>query len=253
MGLLRTAALGFRAHCAPPRTADACTGIRSNGSLAILADHDHHRNGRLSAEVPGTKSAVAVVTAALKHHDSNPAELAGRLLERFGSIAAITNASEDDLRQVELPGEEWVNWLVGARDLVLCGMRENVVRTNIHETRTALYEYLMATMGGLRHERLIAFFLDANGMVLSEEIMAEGGHGEVPVPMRRIIGRALSFDSAGVVLAHNHPSGASLPSASDIRNTKQLDYKMQGLGLRIVDHLIVAAGSITSLQDRGYL
>lgn len=132
-------------------------------------------------------------------------------------------------------------------------MREQVVRTNIHETRAELHDYLLATLGGLRHERLVAFFLDAQGMVLSEEIVAEGDSGEVAVTMRRIIGRALSFDSTGVLLAHNHPSGTSAPSVKDIRNTVILNDKMRGLGLRVVDHLIIGAGRITSLRDGGYL
>ena len=67
---------------------------------------------------------------------------------------------------------------------------------------------------------------------------AEGDEGAVDLPVRKIIADAARFGSAGVVLAHNHPSGDATPSHADCHATRTLARAAEAIDLAVVDHLI---------------
>jgi len=69
---------------------------------------------------------------------------------------------------------------------------------------------------------------------------AEGHEGAVDLPVRKIIADAARFGSAGVLLAHNHPSGDATPSAADCRATRTLARAAEAIDVTVVDHLIFA-------------
>ena len=183
------------------------------------------------------------------HED--PSELAGRLLHRFGSIGRIVEASEPELRQAASSGEQWVDILLGVRQLVHDGMRETLTRTRIDENRETLFRYLLMSMRNLSEERVLAIFADSSGYVISEEIIAEGDHSHVSLTPRRIFGRAFQLGARRIWLAHNHPSGCSYPSLSDIEHTRSLSKQAVALGLQIDDHLVIGLREVTSMKDRG--
>lgn len=72
-------------------------------------------------------------------------------------------------------------------------------------------------------------------------------------PVRQIIADAAVHGSAGIVLAHNHPSGDPTPSDSDCRATRRLAAAAQALDCAIVDHLVFAGESCTSFRRLGLL
>lgn len=253
MGSFRSASFSHGSFRSIARPSLATTRVCSDGNLAVLAGNPGDRDSNFSPSQEKAGDRIATLTEALSPFHTQPQLIAEQLLQEFGSIAAISNANEYQLRKFAGVDEDWVDRFLAARNLFLCGMFEQVVRTNIYETFQPLCRYLLSTLGALHHERLLAFFIGADGAVLGEEILAEGEVGAVKLPMRRVIGRAISLDSSAVVLAHNHPSGSSQPSASDVASTKTLDRTMRSLGLRVFDHLIVGSGNVTSLRDRGLI
>jgi len=72
-------------------------------------------------------------------------------------------------------------------------------------------------------------------------------------PIRQIISDAAKHGSAGIVLAHNHPSGDSLPSDSDCRATRRLAAAAEALDCAVLDHLVFAGSECTSFRKLGYL
>jgi DNA repair protein RadC len=72
-------------------------------------------------------------------------------------------------------------------------------------------------------------------------------------PIREIIVDAARHGSAGILLAHNHPSGDARPSDSDCRATRRLATAAEALDCTVVDHLIFAGVDCTSLRRLGYL
>ena len=82
----------------------------------------------------------------------------------------------------------------------------------------------------------------------------DGGDSDVAVPVRSIIADAARLGSAGVVLAHNHPSGDPTPSLADCHATRTLARAAEAIDLAVVDHLIFAdGGECRSFRRMGLL
>jgi DNA repair protein RadC len=80
------------------------------------------------------------------------------------------------------------------------------------------------------------------------ETIANGGVESVQVDYRLLICTALRVDAAGLILAHNHPSGAATPSPKDISSTLELQRICGKIGIQVLDHIIVASGSCFSFR-----
>jgi len=81
----------------------------------------------------------------------------------------------------------------------------------------------------------------------------EGDESTVDFPLREIIKDAALHGSAGIVLAHNHPSGDARPSDRDRRATRRLAAAAEALDCTILDHLIFGGADCSSLRQLGYL
>jgi len=73
------------------------------------------------------------------------------------------------------------------------------------------------------------------------------------LPIREIIVTAASLGSAGLILAHNHPSGDSRPSPSDCRATRRLAAVAEAIDCTVLDHLVFGGRSCTSFRKMGLI
>ena len=103
-----------------------------------------------------------------------------------------------------------------------------------------------------RRERLWVAHLDDETRCIHLE-RYEGEVATAELPIRSIVRDAARFGSAGVVLAHNHPSGNPAPSKADCRATRELAQAGAVLDLAVVDHLIFGGSECRSLRRLGYL
>ena len=81
----------------------------------------------------------------------------------------------------------------------------------------------------------------------------EGDERGATFPLRTIIADAATHGSAGIVLAHNHPSGDARPSDSDCRATRRLTVAAEALDCTVLDHLVFGGAECSSLRTLGYL
>ena len=81
----------------------------------------------------------------------------------------------------------------------------------------------------------------------------DGDETSTDFPIVTIIADAAAHRSAGIVLAHNHPSGDARPSESDCRATRRLATAAEALDCTVLDHLVFAGDQCTSLRRLGYL
>jgi DNA repair protein RadC len=117
----------------------------------------------------------------------------------------------------------------------------------------AYLEFLRYIFAGCRHERVLATFVGANRGYLAHEFLVDGQRSGVELGGRRLLDRAFAHAAQGVILAHNHPSGSSDPSLSDIRSTKAVIALLERVGIRLIDHLVVARNCVTSMRDGRYV
>ena len=81
----------------------------------------------------------------------------------------------------------------------------------------------------------------------------DGSESEARFPLREIIADVAVHGSAGIVLAHNHPSGDSTPSLSDCRATRRLASAAEALDCTVLDHLVFAGADCASFRRMGLL
>ena len=103
-----------------------------------------------------------------------------------------------------------------------------------------------------RRESLWVAHVDEQSRCLHVSCHHGDEHG-ADFPLRQIIIDAAHHGSAGIVLAHNHPSGDPRPGECDRLSTRRLAAAADAIDCTVLDHLIFADSDCTSLRQLGYL
>ena len=81
----------------------------------------------------------------------------------------------------------------------------------------------------------------------------DGGTTEAEMPVRAIVLDIARHDSAGILVAHNHPSGDVRPSRMDCLATRRLVTAVDAVDCRLIDHLVFAGSDYSSFRRLGLL
>lgn len=112
---------------------------------------------------------------------------------------------------------------------------------------------LLQDIAGKQQEHFVCISLNGANEVIQKRIVTVGLLDRTQVHPREVFADVIAERAAAVILAHNHPSGELRPSDADLRMHNQLREAAQILGLRIVDHLIVAKKGCYSFQEAGLI
>lgn len=102
-------------------------------------------------------------------------------------------------------------------------------------------------------EHFVALYVNARNRLLHVETVSIGTLTASLVHPREVFGPAIERRAAGVVVAHNHPSGDTRPSAEDCAATRRLERAGSVLGVPLLDHVVVAEGGYYSFREEGGL
>ncbi len=179
------------------------------------------------------------------------ANLAARLLDTFGSLKNVLEARPEQIRMVKG---------IGNRTASLIGMMVPMVRTwtrlcqqvpeKIGNSREA-ENFCLSLLGGERLENFYVIALNAKCNVLGRRKISSGSLSEVSAYPRLVMETALNYNAHSVLLTHNHPGGTCAPSPEDISSTIQLQRLLNGVGILVLDHIIVAGDRTYSMIQHG--
>lgn len=186
----------------------------------------------------------------VQRRDTNP--LAHRLLDRFGSIWDVLNASAEELMQVEGITDHIAILLTMISDLNRYYLVNNATKVKIINTTEDTCKYITPFFENRKKETVFLLCLDAKKKVLCCKNMGEGSVNSANISIRKIVEVALNANATSVILAHNHPSGLALPSSEDIQTTARLARALSLVEIILADHVIVAGGDSVSLLQSGY-
>ncbi len=99
----------------------------------------------------------------------------------------------------------------------------------------------------------MVLLLDGRHRVMSESQISQGTLTASLVHPREVFCEAVRSAAAAIVLIHNHPSGDPTPSAEDLEVTRRLVSAGEVLGIRVVDHVVVAEHGYHSFEENGQL
>ena len=221
-----------------------------------MGTHDGHRQ-RLKTEFlarpdsfPDHKLLELLLFYANPRSDTNP--LAHELIDHFGSLAGILDATPEELQKVKGVGEHAAVLFKAVKEF---SGRYLTVRTQVDDIARNSRDYytlLRPYIFGARNEMLCLLCLDGKHKVLGIRKLGEGNVNAVNVTTRLIAEAALSLNASAVVLAHNHVSGIAFPSDDDVATTNSLAPILSTLGVALVDHLIFVDDDMVSLWDSGF-
>lgn len=186
---------------------------------------------------------------AIPRRDTNP--IAHRLLERFGSLAAVFEAPVTEISRVEGVGESAALLLALVPQAARRHLIDRAKFEQVLDTTEKCGRYLLPFFHGERDEVVYLLCLDAKCKVLDCRLLFRGGVNTAGVSVRKIVEAALTYNATSVVLAHNHVSGIALPSREDEATTRQIRTALDAVGILLADHIVVADDDFVSMADNG--
>lgn len=104
-----------------------------------------------------------------------------------------------------------------------------------------------------KKEHFVVFYLDSRNQEIKRDIVSIGSLNASLVHPREVFEPAVRHLAAQIIVAHNHPSGDTEPSAEDLAITKRLIDAGKILGIELIDHVIVARNGFVSFKEKGII
>jgi len=182
----------------------------------------------------------------------NVFRIAHSLLTRFGSLRAMLDATPADFDGLPGIGPAKTAQLLAILELARRSLVEKMREKPLIDSPEAVEDYLRLLIGSRPYEVFVCLFLDARHRLIGTEESSRGSLTRMAVYPREIVRRALSANAASMIVAHNHPSGAVKPSASDRRLTRVLRDTLALIDVQLVDHLVIGAHETFSFARMGW-
>ena len=182
----------------------------------------------------------------------NTNETAHALLNRFGSLHQVFNASIADLQEVEGVGESCAVLLNLIPQLQRKYEMSKSVDTKSIKGTSDAGPFFVAQFRNEQDEVLKILCLDAKGSIKKCVDIGKGVVNSVHFSPRKIVETALENKASSVIMAHNHPGGTIRPSREDINATMKVKNALDTVDIRLNDHIIVADKDYCSLLEEGY-
>lgn len=178
--------------------------------------------------------------------------LAHKLLERFGSLAGVLDASAEELEKIPGITENTAALLKLIVPTARKYQSDKCEIKNRYESIDDICEFLLSKYFGFNEEVFAVTSLSLNGRILGFDILSSGSPFSVAVSSRSVVETALRRNAACVIISHNHPGSSALPSSEDIQVTALLKEALAHVNVRLSDHIIIADGDYVSLaHSRG--
>jgi DNA repair protein RadC len=100
-------------------------------------------------------------------------------------------------------------------------------------------------------EEFIVLLVDRSNRVLGYQLLSKGGMTGTVADIKLIYSVALESLASGIIIAHNHPSGNTQPSNSDLQLTKKIQEAGKHIDITLLDHIILTKESHYSFADEG--
>ena len=179
-------------------------------------------------------------------------DLSRDLLSGFGGLRQLLNARQIEFCAHKGLGPAKYSLLQAVLEMGRRHLFENVSRGNALTSPGETRQFLTAHLRDFSHEVFAALFLDQRHRVICYEELFTGTIDGASVHPREVVKKALSYNAAAIIFAHNHPSGVAEPSTADERITQRLKDALSLVDVRVLDHFVVG-DDIVSFAERGLL
>lgn len=219
-----------------------------------MVDHSGHRK-RMKEEFlaggmenwPAHKKLELLLFYAVPQGDVNP--LAHVLLDRFGSLSGVLDASPEELMKMSGLGKHTAVLLKLIPAFAGSYIADRSSPGTIIHTAEEAACLMAPHFYGARNEMVYILCMDSKEKMLGIRKVSEGNLQNSDVNVRRIAEECMTLHASYFYLAHNHTSHLAFPSAEDWHTTDVVQAALAPLGVQLVDHLIFVDGDVVSLRQ----
>lgn len=178
--------------------------------------------------------------------------LARRLLDEYGGLKPLLNAGLQEFCRSHGLGQAKYAQLQAVLEMARRHLFESLQHGDAlcspQETRL----YLQAQLQAYPQEVFAVLFLDNRNRVIRFDKLFYGTIDGASVYPREVVRKAIEYNAAAVIFAHNHPSGVAEPSQADQQITTRLRQALALIDVRVLDHMVIG-DEVVSFAERGLL
>lgn len=176
--------------------------------------------------------------------------MAHELLKKFRNLGGVFDASIDQLTDVDGVGE-----ISAILIKIIPEMTKEYVniksKLTVMEDSKAVCEFFKTEFIGERNEKIKIACVDDKLRLIACEVISEGTASSAVVDIKKLISITYKYNCESIIMAHNHPNGDLMPSNEDVTITKDIYRFLKPIGIKLLDHIIVAGGQAVSLKELG--
>ncbi len=219
--------------------------------------HEHHRQrlkGRFLTEglehFEDHNVLELVLFYALPRRDTN--EIAHRLLDRFGSLSGVFEASPEELAEVDGIGEYAAVFLKTYPAVAQRYFKDRFAARTKDWNYESLGKKLIIYYAGKAQEEVYAIFFDNALAICGEQKIHEGDINSAGFSMRKLVNAVVHYKASFVVLAHNHPHGLPYASNDDLHTNGVLKSLLAHMNVALLDHYIISEDHFSSMDKENF-
>lgn len=175
------------------------------------------------------------------------------LMQSDNDLHTLAKRSSQELCQIPNVGQSGAMTVLACMELSRRRWSRDTIKKQEVKSSAEAYNIIMPLIIDKHVEEFWAIYLNQACKVLKVEIAGTGGVSHVPVDLKTILKAAILNGATQIILAHNHPSGRTTASASDIALTDRIVEAAKLMDLRVIDHIIVGENGYFSFADENMI
>ena len=179
-------------------------------------------------------------------------DIAHKIVNSIENISNDKSLTIESLSKTKGVGKAKAITLLSAIELGKRSLKNNNIHFKAINSKV-VYDNLKYYIYKEKQELLFILFLDKNKNVIKIKKLYQGTNDLINIKPNDIFKEALIHSCSYIILAHNHPSGSSFPSESDIKATKKILESGKLLNINLIDHIILTDNDYYSFYENGDL
>jgi DNA repair protein RadC len=166
----------------------------------------------------------------------------------------ISNIFDGNLKNAKGIGDETVTFFKVIQEFISRYEYQKLEAAPLNLNDSVLvYKFLKPKIAHATKETFVLLFLNSKNHLIGYQKVRDGFINSVSIAAREIIEHSIDKNAVGVIIAHNHPSGDTTPSESDLARTREVCSALIYTGVTLLDHVIVAPKEYYSMSAFGYI
>ncbi len=185
--------------------------------------------------------------------EASAIDLAKKILAKYGNFRNLATKTTGELAMIKGIGPAKAAQVKAATAIARRFAATPLTTGQRVASSKDVFNHMHERLRDRRQETFHLLLLDSKGRIIKDLQVSAGSLSSSVVHPREVFAPAIRESAASVIFVHNHPSGDPTPSQEDLDITSRLKEVSDVVGIKVLDHIIIGAGSYVSLKDKGLL